>query len=68
MNKNQNEPVVIDFSKLLHCEGKELIGEVVARSCNVIGESLIGREGNQVNLNHLILESNEAVVTQHFDS
>lgn len=62
MNKKDHDPVTIDFHKLLKCQDKELIGEVVARSCNVLDNSPISQEGKQVNLNNLILQSNEAVL------
>ncbi|CAF0986512.1 unnamed protein product [Rotaria sp. Silwood1] len=62
MNKKGHNPVISDFVKLLKCQDKELFGEVIARSCNVLDDSLIGNEGNQINLNNLILQSSEAVV------
>ncbi|CAF4544404.1 unnamed protein product [Rotaria sp. Silwood2] len=57
-----HNPVISDFAKLLKCEDKELFGEVIARSCNVLDDSLIGKEGNQINLNNLILQSSKAVI------
>ncbi|CAF2793735.1 unnamed protein product [Rotaria sp. Silwood2] len=62
MNKKDHNPVISDFAKLLKCEDKELFGEVIARSCNVLDDSLIGKEGNQINLNNLILQSSKAVI------
>jgi len=62
MNKKDYDPVTTDFHKLLNCQDKELIGEVVARSCNVLDNSPISQEGNKVNLNKLTLQSSEAVL------
>jgi alpha-glucosidase len=62
MNKQDHEPVTTDFAKLLKCKDKELLGEVVARSCNVADDSSIGKEGNKINLKKLTLQSSEAVL------
>ena len=62
INKKGHDPVTTDFHKLLKCQDKELIGEVIARSCNVTDNSPISQEGNQVNLNKLTLQSSEAVL------
>jgi alpha-glucosidase len=62
MNKKGHNPVITDFGKLLKYHDKELLGEVVARSCNVLDDSPIGKEGNRINLNKLILQSSEAVL------
>jgi alpha-glucosidase len=62
INKKGHDSVITDFSKLLKFQDKELLGEVIARSCNVLDDSPIGKEGNKVNLNNLILQSSEAVL------
>ncbi|CAF4376567.1 unnamed protein product, partial [Adineta steineri] len=62
MNKIGQNPVTTDFMKLLKYKDKELLGEIVARSCNVLEDSPNGKEGNQINLNKLILQSSEAIV------
>lgn len=62
MNKKGQDPVTTDFIKLLKYKDKELIGEVIARSCNVLDNSPIGKEGNQVNLDKLVLKSSESVL------
>jgi glycosidase len=62
VDKKDHDPVITDFVKLLKCQDKQLFGEVVARSCNVLDDSPIGKEGNKVNLNNLILQSSEAVL------
>ncbi|CAF1248492.1 unnamed protein product [Rotaria sordida] len=62
INKKGHDPIINDFTKLLKCQNKELFGEVIARSCNILDDSLIGKEGNQINLNNLILQSSEAIV------
>lgn len=62
MTKKDHNPITIDFSQLLECQEKDLFGEVIARSCNVLDQSPIAQEGNQVNLQKLILQSSEAVV------
>lgn len=62
MNKKGHDSVTTDFTRLLKCKDTELLGEVVARSCNVLDDSSIGKEGNQVDLNKLILQSSEAVL------
>ncbi|CAF1091752.1 unnamed protein product [Adineta steineri] len=62
MNKIGQNPVTTDFMKLLKYKDKELLGEIIARSCNVLDDSPNGKEGNEINLNKLILQSSEAVV------
>jgi alpha-glucosidase len=62
INKKGHDPVTTDFHKLLKCQNKELIGEVIARSCNVLENSPISQEGNQINLNKLTMQSSEAVL------
>lgn len=62
VNKKGVDAIRMDFNQLLECPDKELIGEVIAKSCNVPTDSFIGKEGNHVPLNNLILQSNEAVV------
>ncbi|CAF1067140.1 unnamed protein product [Rotaria sordida] len=62
INKKGHDPIINDFTKLLKYQNKELFGEVIARSCNILDDSLIGKEGNQINLNNLILQSSEAIV------
>jgi len=62
MNKKGHNPVITDFGKLLKYHDKELLGEVVARSCNIHDDSSIGKKGNRINLNKLILQSSEAVL------
>ena len=62
MTKKDHQSMTIDFCHLLKYRENELLGEVVARSCNVSDRSPIGQEGNQVNLKKLTLQSSEAVV------
>ena len=62
MTKKDHDPITIDFSQLLQCQEKDLFGEVITRSCNVLDQSSIGQEGNQVNLQNLTLQSSEAVL------
>ncbi|UJR14046.1 hypothetical protein I4U23_001043 [Adineta vaga] len=61
-NKKGCDSITTDFIPLLKYKDKNLFGEVIARSINVSDDSPIGKEGNQVNINQLILQSNESVV------
>lgn len=62
MTKKDHDPITIDLSQLLQCQHKDLSGQVIARSCNVLDQSPVGQEGNRVNLQTLTLRASEAVL------
>lgn len=62
ININSKDMISINFNDIFNYHEKELVGEVVARSCNVLDQSQIGQEGNQVDLRHLEIRPNEAVL------
>jgi len=66
ININSNDTIAINFNNIFHCHDKILVGEIIARSCNILDSSSIGNEGNQIDLSNLRLRSNEAVLFKLF--